>query len=49
MPYVRIGSNDTTGEIDYEALERSARRIVHDQNGGVCMTVGAKSVALRHN
>lgn len=43
MPYVRVPSNDQTGEIDYEALERSARRIVHEQNGGVCMVVNVGS------
>lgn len=43
MPYVRVGSNSVTGEIDYEALERSARRIVHEQNGGVCMVINAGS------
>jgi histidine decarboxylase len=43
MPYCRIGSNDSTGEIDYEELERNARRIVHEQNGGVCVVVNVGS------
>jgi len=43
MPYVRVRSNDVSGEIEYDELERTARRIVHEQNGGVCVVVNVGS------
>jgi len=42
MQYDRVGSNDF-GEIDYEALERQARTIVHERNSGICMVVNVGS------
>jgi histidine decarboxylase len=42
MPYTRIGS-DQCGEILYDELEKEARTIVHERNGGICMVVNVGS------
>eukprot|EP00966_Prymnesium_polylepis_P320186 7376568-Prymnesium_polylepis.1 len=43
MRYERVRSSDEHGEMDYDALERTARRVVHEQNGGVCCVVNVGS------
>lgn len=42
MPYERVRST-CDGAIDYDALERAARRIVHAEGRGVCVVVNAGS------
>jgi len=43
MRYERVRSTDEDGEIDYDELTATARKIVHEQNGGVCAVINVGS------